>query len=221
MAENNDSCTVYVGNLDEKVKERVIYDILIQAGRLANLYIPKDKETDKPRGFAFAEYETEEAAEYAVKLFSGLVTLYNRTLKFSIAGQHQHKHLGRPNLLDHNRNESRTNSATLTSSIKPQKTKSAVACNQEKYLRKSGIVHRNPNHNFTRLATTCRVQKHQKVSYNEDCPNNVYNSHYYGNKSNYDYGRRVIRTAIMDHSINCSRLGRCVTGNSSSYYAPY
>nr|XP_011459307.1 PREDICTED: uncharacterized protein LOC101301935 isoform X3 [Fragaria vesca subsp. vesca] len=43
-----------------------------------------DKETDKPRGYAFAEYETEEIAEYAVRLFSGVVTLYNRTLRFSV-----------------------------------------------------------------------------------------------------------------------------------------
>ncbi|KAL6129835.1 hypothetical protein ACLB2K_068217 [Fragaria x ananassa] len=75
------------GNLDERVSDRVLYDILIQAGRVVDLHIPRDKETDKPRGYAFAEYETEEIAEYAVKLFSGLVTLYNRTLKFAISGQ--------------------------------------------------------------------------------------------------------------------------------------
>lgn len=66
------------------MNDRVLYDILIQAGRVLDLYIPRDKETDKPKGFAFAEYETEEVAEYAVKLFSGLVTLYNRTLKFAV-----------------------------------------------------------------------------------------------------------------------------------------
>lgn len=73
--------------MDERVSERVLYDILIQAGRVVDLHIPKDKETDRPRGFAFAEYETEEIANYAVKLFSGLVTLYNRTLKFSMSGR--------------------------------------------------------------------------------------------------------------------------------------
>uniref|UniRef100_A0A7N0U925 RRM domain-containing protein n=1 Tax=Kalanchoe fedtschenkoi TaxID=63787 RepID=A0A7N0U925_KALFE len=75
------------GNLDERVSERVLYDILIQAGRVVDLYIPKDRETDRAKGFAFAEYETEEVADYAVKLFSGLVTLYNRTLRFAISGQ--------------------------------------------------------------------------------------------------------------------------------------
>lgn len=83
----NPACTVYVGNLDERVSERVLYDILIQVGRIVDLYIPRDRETDRPKGYAFAEYETEEIADYAVKLFSGLVTLYNRTLKFGISGQ--------------------------------------------------------------------------------------------------------------------------------------
>lgn len=73
------------GNLDEKVSDRVLYDILIQAGRVVDLYIPRDKETDKPKGYAFAEYESEEVAEYAVKLFSGLVTLYKRTLRFAVS----------------------------------------------------------------------------------------------------------------------------------------
>jgi len=76
------------GNLDERVTERVLYDILIQAGRVVDLHIPKDKETEKPKGYAFAEYETEESADYAVRLFSGLVTLYNRTLKFAVCSQH-------------------------------------------------------------------------------------------------------------------------------------
>ena len=66
------------------MSDRVLYDILIQAGRVVDLYIPRDKETDKPKGFAFAEYESAEVADYAVRLFSGLVSLYNRTLKVAV-----------------------------------------------------------------------------------------------------------------------------------------
>lgn len=73
-----------VGNLDERVSDRVLYDILIQAGRVVDLHIPRDKESGKPKGYAFAEYESEEITNYAVKLFSGLVTLHNRTLKFAV-----------------------------------------------------------------------------------------------------------------------------------------
>ncbi|XP_076902906.1 spliceosome-associated protein 49-like [Bidens hawaiensis] len=83
----NSNCTVYIGNLDERVTDRVLYDILIQAGRVVDLHIHRDRETDKPKGFAFAEYESKEIADYAVKLFIGLVTLYNRTLRFGISGQ--------------------------------------------------------------------------------------------------------------------------------------
>ncbi|KAG0504004.1 hypothetical protein HPP92_004076 [Vanilla planifolia] len=81
------ACTVYIGNLDEKVTERVLYEILIQAGHVVDLYLPQDKESKNHKGFAFAEYETEEVANYAVRLFSGLVRLNNKTLKFAISGQ--------------------------------------------------------------------------------------------------------------------------------------
>ena len=54
---------------------------------MVDLYIPRDKVTDQPKGFAFIEYESEEIANYAAKLFSGLVTLYNRTLKSGISGK--------------------------------------------------------------------------------------------------------------------------------------
>nr|XP_043606291.1 spliceosome-associated protein 49 [Erigeron canadensis] len=87
MSSNPNNSTVYIGNLDERVTDRVLYDILIQAGRVVDLHIPRDRETDRPKGFAFAEYETKEIADYAVKLFTGLVTLYNRTLRFGISGQ--------------------------------------------------------------------------------------------------------------------------------------
>ncbi|KAL9252739.1 Splicing factor 3B subunit 4-like protein [Drosera capensis] len=81
------NCTVYIGNLDERVTDRVLYDILIQAGRVVDLHMPRDRETNKLKGFAFAEYETDEIADYAVRLFSGLVILYNKTLKFQISGK--------------------------------------------------------------------------------------------------------------------------------------
>ncbi|KAM0890882.1 hypothetical protein ACQ4PT_026773 [Festuca glaucescens] len=83
----NPTCTVYVGNLDEKVPEKVLYEILIQAGHVVDLHIPCDKETGRPKGFAFAQYETDEIAQYAVGLFSGLVRLNGRTLKFGLSGQ--------------------------------------------------------------------------------------------------------------------------------------
>ncbi|XP_039813181.1 splicing factor 3B subunit 4-like isoform X4 [Panicum virgatum] len=82
----NTGRTVYIGNLDEKVSERILYEILIQAGPVIDLHIPFDKENSRLKGYAFAEYETEEIAQYAVKLFSGLVRINDKALKFMIAG---------------------------------------------------------------------------------------------------------------------------------------
>ncbi|CAL4953442.1 unnamed protein product [Urochloa decumbens] len=82
----NPGRTVYVGNVDEKVSERVLYEILIQAGPVMDLHVPYDKENSRLKGYAFAEYETEEIAQYAVRLFSGLVRMNGKTLKFVIAG---------------------------------------------------------------------------------------------------------------------------------------
>ncbi|PWZ30663.1 Spliceosome-associated protein 49 [Zea mays] len=75
-----------IGNLDEKVSERVLYEILIQAGHVVGLHVPSNKESNSHKGYAFAEYETEDIAQYAVRLFSGLVRINGKTLKFVIAG---------------------------------------------------------------------------------------------------------------------------------------
>lgn len=82
MAEIQDA-TVYIGNLDE----RILYEIMVQAGPLVNVHIPRDNDAKKHRGYGFAEYKTESNAQYAVKLFSGLVCLHNRPLRFQISGQ--------------------------------------------------------------------------------------------------------------------------------------
>ncbi|KAK8950963.1 hypothetical protein KSP39_PZI004491 [Platanthera zijinensis] len=88
----NTACTIFIGNLDEKVTERVLYEILIQAGYLVDLHMPRDKESKNHKGYAFAEYETEEVANYAIRLFSGLVRLHNKNLRFAMSGQDKLSH---------------------------------------------------------------------------------------------------------------------------------
>jgi RNA recognition motif-containing protein len=80
----NTSVLLSLGNFDEKVSERILYEILIQAGPVIDLHIPFDKENSRLKGYAFAEYETEEIAQYAVKLFSGLVRINDKALKFVV-----------------------------------------------------------------------------------------------------------------------------------------
>lgn len=66
------------------MNKKVLYEVLVQVGHLADLQIPWDQETNCQKGYAFVEYETEEISEYVVSLFSGLVHLHNKILKFEV-----------------------------------------------------------------------------------------------------------------------------------------
>ncbi|KAL6210165.1 hypothetical protein ACLB2K_021102 [Fragaria x ananassa] len=162
----NSKFSVYIGNLDERVSDRVLYDILIQAGRVVDLHIPRDKNTDKPRGYAFAEYETEEIAEYAVKLFSALVTLYNRTLKFAISGQDKPA----PNVA----------STVMPTTSFPNKLRSPPVPN----------YNLENSQNSMSLSTTCRVS----VSTPPGVNNQSNGLHL--NANNFEYSRRVIGATL-------------------------
>ncbi|KAB1210977.1 Splicing factor 3B subunit 4 [Morella rubra] len=189
-------CTVYVGNLDERVTDRNLYDILIQAGRVVDLYIPRDKETDKPKGYAFAEYETAEVAGYAVRLFSGLVTLYNRTLKFAISGQDK---------------PSAPMAVTPTSNSFHKPRHHPVPVNNVEISQQS-----------TRLSQACRFSAYEDnppqvpVTPGVNNQSNGYGSHFNGN--NYEYSRRVLGTTL--DSISHFRSRRHDTSNPI-YYPSY
>ncbi|KAH9781746.1 RRM domain-containing protein [Citrus sinensis] len=211
---SNSGCNVYIGNLDEKVSERVLYDILIQAGRVVDLYIPRDKETDKPKGFAFVEYESEEIADYAIKLFSGIVTLYNRTLRFALSGQ----------------DKNTQNSSMTTTPLSSRKSRSdpvPVPVNgmeiSHHSMRISGTRHYSsegdvflPFSSVQCFDCICFCALLRNLLFDsEPLPpgvtheSNGYETHL--NVTNYDYSRRVFG-ATLD-SISRSRSGRYNTSN--------
>jgi len=61
---------------------------MVQAGPLVDVYFPRDKDSKRHKGYGFAEYETEESAQYALRLFSGLVYLCNRSVRFAVGFGH-------------------------------------------------------------------------------------------------------------------------------------
>ncbi|XP_022141807.1 RNA-binding protein 7 [Momordica charantia] len=197
MSGRSNCCTVYVGNLDDRVSDRVLYDILIQAGRLVDLHIPRDKESGKPKGYAFAEYESEEIANYAVKLFSGLVILHNRILKFAVSGQ------DKPSPSSIAINSSSNISHKLRSQFVPGY---------------SSEISQYSN----RLSTSCRFsaypENHLEAPLYPGLVNqsNGYGSHM-GNYNN-EYSQRYCGTTL--DSFNHSRPRRYETSNPV-YYPPY
>ncbi|ORD94226.1 CTF64 [Enterospora canceri] len=69
-------CTVFVGNIDFDVPEERIVQELGRAGKVVSFRLLLDKNTGRSKGYGFAEYESPEIAEQAM-----------RTLKISFNGR--------------------------------------------------------------------------------------------------------------------------------------
>ena len=57
---------VYVGGLSYNAQEGDIRDVFEKYGSIIEVFIPTDRETGKPRGFAFVKYESRDDAQAAV-----------------------------------------------------------------------------------------------------------------------------------------------------------
>jgi RNA recognition motif-containing protein len=62
---------LFVGNLDFATTRDQVETLFAQAGTVKDVFLPMDRETGRPRGFAFVEYESEEDAEKAIERFNG------------------------------------------------------------------------------------------------------------------------------------------------------
>ncbi|KAH9999092.1 hypothetical protein BJV77DRAFT_1127838 [Russula vinacea] len=65
--DRNQEATVYLGNLDERCTDALIWELMLQAGPVVNVHLPKDRISMAHQGFGFCEFLTEEDAEYACK----------------------------------------------------------------------------------------------------------------------------------------------------------
>jgi nucleolin len=70
---------LFVRNLSWSVSEDDLYDMFGQAGAVASVKIPTRIEDGKPRGFAFVEMASPEAAQQAIQQCNGLM-LYDRDI---------------------------------------------------------------------------------------------------------------------------------------------
>lgn len=80
---NNAQQTIFIGNLPFSTDQNELQDAFGKFGIIAEINIPMNRETGRPRGFAFVKFETEEAAKDALSMdnfeFNG------RNIKVNIA----------------------------------------------------------------------------------------------------------------------------------------
>lgn len=78
------SSKLFVGNLEFSTTKDQLEELFGQAGSVVDVFLPSDRATGRPRGFAFVEYATEEEAADAIKRFDGY-ELGGRSLRVNAA----------------------------------------------------------------------------------------------------------------------------------------
>lgn len=62
--------TLYVGNLDERCTDSLVWELMLQAGPVVNVHLPKDRVTQAHQSYGFVEFASEEDADYAAKIMN-------------------------------------------------------------------------------------------------------------------------------------------------------
>ncbi|TRY79911.1 hypothetical protein TCAL_12772 [Tigriopus californicus] len=88
VSERNQDATIYVGGLDEKVSESLVWELFVQAGPVVNVHMPKDRVTLMHQGYGFVEFLTEDDADYAIKIMN-MIKLYGNPIRVNKASAHQ------------------------------------------------------------------------------------------------------------------------------------
>ncbi len=78
------SSKVFVGNLEFSTTRDQLEALFSEAGSVVDVFLPSDRATGRPRGFAFVEYSSDEEAEAAIKRFDGY-ELAGRNLRVNAA----------------------------------------------------------------------------------------------------------------------------------------
>ncbi|XP_029428891.1 RNA-binding protein 7 [Rhinatrema bivittatum] len=80
--------TLFVGNLDPRVTEELLFELFHQAGPVIKVKIPKDKD-GKAKLFAFVNFKHEESVPYGMNLLTG-IRLFGRPLKIQFRSGSSH-----------------------------------------------------------------------------------------------------------------------------------
>lgn len=75
---------VFVGNLNYDTSGSTLQALFAEAGSVIEVFLPSDRQTGRPRGFAFVEFSNESEAAAAIEKFDGH-ELDGRTLRVNAA----------------------------------------------------------------------------------------------------------------------------------------
>lgn len=82
--EQDKDSTLYVGNIDERCTDAIIWELMLQAGPVINVHLPKDRVTQSHQGYGFVEFGSEQDADYAVRLMNS-IRLFGKPIRVNKA----------------------------------------------------------------------------------------------------------------------------------------
>jgi RNA recognition motif-containing protein len=85
--------SIYVGGLSYSASQEDLEQVFAEYGTVKRVQIPTDRETGRPRGFAFVEMETEAEEEQAIAELDGAEWM-GRTLRVNKARPREDKRSG-------------------------------------------------------------------------------------------------------------------------------
>jgi len=56
IEQRNQAATVFVGSLSDEVDEDLLYELMVQAGKIVSVSLPKDPARGGHRGYGFVEF---------------------------------------------------------------------------------------------------------------------------------------------------------------------
>ena len=68
----------------------MLWEIFVQAGPVANVYVPKDRVTNEHQSYAFVEFQGEDDADYAVRVLN-MIKVHGKPMRVNKASSTERK----------------------------------------------------------------------------------------------------------------------------------
>ncbi|EGG17979.1 RNA-binding region RNP-1 domain-containing protein [Cavenderia fasciculata] len=76
----SDAATIQVRDIDPQVTEALLWELMIQVAPVVKVFMPKDKLTQQHSGRAYVEFQSENDADYAMRILN-YIKLFGRPIK--------------------------------------------------------------------------------------------------------------------------------------------
>lgn len=80
--ERNAEATVHIAQLDDKVTDALLWELMVQAAPVRHVYIPRDRITGSHFGYGFCEFLSPLDAQYATKILN-MLPLFSKRIRIS------------------------------------------------------------------------------------------------------------------------------------------